>query len=65
MNAFPLEEKEREKLPRQYVINVIYTLAGQEFRSHVDKLVDKRHIKIAEQRQLYIELDPEIAEVFN
>ena len=28
MNAFPLEEKEREKLPRQYIINVIYTLAG-------------------------------------
>ena len=28
MNAFPLEEKEWEKLPRQYVINVIYTLAG-------------------------------------
>jgi hypothetical protein len=44
---------------------VIYTLAGKSFRSHVDKLVDKRHIKIAETRQLFIELDPEIAEVFN
>ena len=50
---------------RLVLLNVIYTLAGQDFRSHVDKLVDKRHIKIAEQRQLYIELDPEIAEVFN
>ena len=65
MSAFPIEEKEREKLPRQYIINVIYTLAGQKFRAYVDTLVDRRHTKIAEQRQLYIELDPEIAEVFN
>ena len=65
MVAFPLEEQERLKLPRQYIINVIYTLAGQQFRTFVDALVDKRHKKIAEQRQLYIELDPEIAEIFD
>ena len=48
MSAFPLELAEREKLPRQYVINVIYTLAGQKFRDWVDVLVDKRHQEIAE-----------------
>ena len=31
----------------------------------MDKLVDRRHNQIAEKRQLYIELDPEIAQVFN
>jgi hypothetical protein len=31
----------------------------------VDKLVDKNNIKIAETRQLFIELDLEIAEGFN
>ena len=48
MSAFPLELAERDKLPRQYVINVIYTLAGQKFRDWVDVLVDKRHQEIAE-----------------
>ena len=65
MNAFPLEEQERLKLPRQYIINLIYTLAGQQFRTFVDALVDKRHNKVAEQKQMFIELDPEIAEMFN
>ena len=65
MVAFPLEEQERLKLPRQYIINVIYTLAGQKFRTFVDALVDKRHNKVAETKQMYIELDQEIAEMFN
>ena len=65
MDAFPLELQEREKLPRQYVINAIYTLAAQDFRDWVDALVNQRHLEIAEQKQMYIELDPEVAEVFN
>jgi hypothetical protein len=65
MDTFPLELQEREKFPRQYVINAIYTLAGQPFRAWVDELVDRRHLEIAEQKQLYIELDPEVAEIFN
>ena len=65
MDAFPTEENEREKLPRQYVVNVIYTLVGQPFRTWVDRLVDKRHHEIAEKRKLYIELDPEVAAIFN
>jgi len=28
MKALPVVDKERHKLPRQYVINVIYTLVG-------------------------------------
>ena len=48
MLAFPSEKNELEKLPRQYVINVIYTLVGQPFRAWVDKLVDRRHEEIAD-----------------
>ena len=65
MRAFPSEEQEREKLPRQYIINVIYTLVGEEFRTWVDKLVDERHEEIIEKRDLYIEMDPEIAAIYN
>lgn len=65
MRAFPLVKHERLNLPRQYVINVIYTLIGQPFRAWVDRLVDTRHEEIAEQKQLFIEMDPEIANIYN
>ena len=64
MMVFPVDQHEREKLPRQYVINCIYTKVGQPFRAWVDRLVENRHTEIAEQQQLYIEMDPEIAEVY-
>ena len=40
LRALPTEQAEKEKLPRQYVINVIYTLVGEPFRNWVDKQVD-------------------------
>ena len=65
MRAFPIDKHEWEKLPRQYVINVIYTLVGQPFRAWVDALVDTRHEEVAEKRELFIEMDAEIAAVYN
>ena len=65
MDAFPTEENELDKLPRQYVINVIYTLVGEAFKIWVNDLVDRRHHEIAEKRKLYIELDSEVAEIFH
>jgi len=65
MDAFPSAEVELEKIPRQYVINVIYTLVGQPFRTWVDQRVNERHEEIADKKQLFIEMDPEIAEIYN
>ena len=65
MKAFPIVKLERDKLPRQYVINVIYTIVGQDFREWVNRLVDQRHEELVEKKQLYIEMDPEVAEVYN
>ena len=47
------------------MINVIYTLAGNHFKEWTDELVNKRHKEIAEKRDMFIELDPEIAAIFN
>ena len=64
MKAFPTEAREIDKLPRQYITNVIYTLVGKPFALWVDQRVEDRHRKIAEDRDLNIELDPEIASIF-
>ena len=36
MRALPTEEKERNKLPRQYIANVIFTVLGDEFEEWVN-----------------------------
>ena len=42
MKALPKDEKEREKLPRQYLANVVYTIVGQPFYAWVEQGVQAR-----------------------
>ena len=64
MRALPEVEKETLKMPRQYLCNVIYTVVGMPFKKWVAERVDLRHKKIAEDRNMNIHLDPEIAAIF-
>jgi hypothetical protein len=40
MMALPLLERERLKLPRGYIANVIYTIVGEDFKNQVDLRVN-------------------------
>ena len=62
--ALPSEPREIDKLLRQYIINVVYTLVGDPFRQWVETVMQARDAKIIEQRSLGIELDPDILRVF-
>ena len=62
--ALPTEPREVDKLLRQYVINVVYTLVGDAFRLWVEEVMHARDARITEERNLGIELDPEILRVF-
>lgn len=64
MRCFPSVVKEVEKLPRQYIINVMYTILGRQFGDWVDERVNERHDGIIEDNEMYIELDAEVAEAF-
>ena len=64
MEALPLVAKETKKLPRQYIANVIYSLVGESFAKWVKARVDARNVKVAEEGNLNIELDPEIAQIY-
>ena len=52
------------RLPRQWIINVIYTLVGEPFANWVKDLIKSRNDHVAEQNELMLELDPEIAAAF-
>ena len=62
--ALPSEQREIEKLPRQYIANVIYTVVGPVFKQWVDGEINKRNAKIIEDQDLAIDMDPEIHAAF-
>jgi len=64
MDCLPMVKRERERLPRQYLGNVIYTIIGEPFKQWVDSIVNSRH-EVRRQPQDQIQMDPEIARLFN
>jgi hypothetical protein len=53
------------KLPRSYITNVIYTLAGAEFTAWVQERINERNEKLKADKDMIIEMDPEIARIFH
>jgi len=43
MEALPIVQRERVKLSRPYLANVIYTIVGEPFKSWVEQRVNQRH----------------------
>ena len=62
--ALPEEQREVDKLLRQYIINIVYTLVGDPFKEWVDGVMHARDEKIKNERNLGIQLDPEIMRAF-
>ena len=54
MKALPITEKERLKLPREYVGNVVFTIVGAPFQKWVDDRVVARNKKVAQDKDLSI-----------
>ena len=64
MRALPVVMKEIRKLPRNYIANILYTIVGDKFNEWVQQKVQVRNAKVAEDRDMNVDLDPEIAEIF-
>jgi len=52
------------KLTREYLSNVCYTVAGQEFRQWIDEKIEERNNKIKNDGDLIIEMDEEMYQSF-
>ena len=64
MKALPINEKDQEGLPRQYIANVIYTTVGKPFYDWVEQKIQERDQEIVKDQNMGINLDPEIAAIF-
>ena len=62
--ALPEVEGEVLKLPRQYIANVINTRVGEGFSRWVERQVNTRHEKVADDRNMCIDMDPEVFRVY-
>ena len=60
----PEPELELPKTPKQWIANVCATVLEDLFAKWVKKQVDARHEKVAVEKNLMIDIDPEIARVF-
>ena len=58
------DDRDIAKLPRQWIVNVIYSIVGDDFRRWVSDQIKDRNDHLAEQNDLMIELDSEIAAAF-
>ena len=56
--------KDCYRLSRQFLLNVMHTIVGEPFVDWVQERVDCRNAKVAESRNMLIELDPEVATAF-
>ena len=54
-------QKEMIKLPKQWIINVAYSLIGDPFSNWVMEQVEARNRKVAVQKDLMINIDPDVA----
>ena len=64
LKYLPRDQLDIDRLPRQYVINVIYTLCGEDFEKWISKTIESRNDQLLKQRDLLIEMDPAIAKIF-
>lgn len=51
-------EKELCKLPKQFVVNVIYATNGDDFAAFIKVMCEERNHEIIEKRQMLINVDP-------
>ena len=57
-------EKEIKRLPKQFIVNLAYSILGEQFANWVKERINERNSKLTIERNLNIEMDPEIARAF-
>ena len=65
MEDYLPDEQDWKKIPRQWLINLIYTLVGKPFSDWAQECMKARNEKLLNEQKLAIAMDPEILRCFN
>ena len=58
VNDYLPEQDEFHKLPRQWLINLTYTLVGQPFADWAKAIIEARNQRLVDKQKLAIGIDP-------
>ena len=56
--------KEVEKLPKQYLVNLVFAVIGDNFKAWVHERIQQRNAKVTVEKDLMINFDQEVATAF-
>jgi hypothetical protein len=62
---FPTLELERKRLQKQWILNVAYSVVGDDFASWIQQGIEVRNQKMASEKNMLIEIDREIFDAFH
>ena len=57
-------EKELDKVPKQWLVNVIYSVLADPFKNWVKAKIEERNEKVIADKDLLIDMDPDVAKAF-
>ena len=58
INDYLPDARDMHKVPRQWLINVTYTVLGEPFKGWVKTEIENRNEELAKKQNLLIEMDP-------
>ena len=58
------DEVEIKKAPKQWIVNMIYSLVQDDFADWVKRKINTRNEKVTSDRNLLIDMDPDVAAAF-
>ena len=64
MNSYLPEERDIHCLPRCFIINVLYTMIGDEIKLFVKNVIEERNKAVVDHQRMALELDDDIRRAF-
>ena len=64
MSSYLPEERDIHRLPRCFIINVLYTMIGEDIKLHVKRIIEARNKAVVDHQRMALELDDDIRRAF-
>jgi len=64
MSSYLPEERDIHRLPRCFIINLLYTITGEDVKLYVKHIIEERNKAVVDHQRMALELDDDIRRAF-
>ena len=64
LKQFLPDDNDIHRLPRNFLINLMFTIIGKELKDFVSKVVEERNLAVMNSQRMALDLDDDIREAF-